>query len=77
MKLVSDWKQSWKFYSVWALAVIAALPDLYNLLAAAGLFDQMPEPAKWAVRGGAVLALVGRFVRQKKPQGDGPTSEET
>lgn len=70
IKLVEDWKHAWRYYSVWAMAVLAALPDLYNLLAAGGVFEAMPEPAKWAVRGGAALALFGRFVHQNKPPTD-------
>lgn len=72
MKLVEDWRQLWKYYSVWGIAVLGALPDLYNTLAAAGLFEEMPGPAKWAVRGGAILALAGRYIHQKKPPCDVP-----
>lgn len=77
LKLIEDWKNAWKYYSVWAIAVLVAMPDLYNLLAASGLFHEMPDPAKWAVRGGAVLALVGRFVHQKKPPCDVPDVKKT
>lgn len=68
-KLISDWRQAWRYYSVWALAVLVALPDLYNALQAAGLMDAdaMPPVAAWSVRIVAIAGLVVRFVNQKKP----------
>lgn len=68
LKLIDNWKEGWKFYSTWAIAALMALPDLYNMLAAAGVFNAMPESAQWAVRGGAALALISRFVNQNKPK---------
>ncbi len=72
MKLIDEWKQGYKFYSTWAIAVLAALPDLYNMLAAAGLFDTMPAAAQWTIRGGAVMVLIARFTRQKRPEDCNP-----
>lgn len=76
-KLIEDWRQAWKFYSVWALAVLVALPDLYNALLAAGLLDAdaMPPVAAWSVRIVAIAGLVVRFVNQKKPEGLPPEIE--
>ena len=68
MRLIENWKDGWRFYSTWALAVLAALPDLYNLLATSGLFDTAPAELVWTVRVGALLALVARFVSQQKPE---------
>ena len=67
MKIIPDWRQAWRYYSVWGLAALAALPDLYNTLAFSGLFYEMPEPAKWFVRIGATTVMFGRFVQQSKP----------
>lgn len=76
-KLIEDWRQTWKFYSVWALAVLAALPDLYNALLAAGLLDAeaMPAAASWSIRIVAIAGIVFRFVNQKKPEGLPPEVE--
>ena len=76
-KLIEDWRQAWKYYSVWALAVLVALPDLYNALLAAGLLeaDAMPPMAAWSVRIVAIAGLVVRFVNQKKPEGLPPEIE--
>ena len=74
-QLIENWRQAWKFYSVWAFAVIAALPDLYNALAAFGAFEDMPDAASWTVRGAAILGIVVRFVSQQKPEGAPPKVE--
>lgn len=69
--VVSDWKRVFKFYSTWALAVLALVPDIYAAVVAAGLFngDDMPEMAAWLVRGVAIAGIVGRFINQAKPEG--------
>lgn len=69
--VVSDWGRVWKFYSTWALAVLALVPDIYAALVASGLMtgDDMPESAAWLVRGVAVAGIVGRFINQAKPDG--------
>ena len=69
--VVSDWKRVFKYYSTWALAVLALVPDIYAAVVAAGLFhgDDMPEVAVWLVRGVAVAGIVGRFINQARPEG--------
>lgn len=69
--LVTDWRDVWKYYSTWALAVLALVPDIYAALVAAGLLsgDDMPAVATWIVRGVAILGIVSRFINQAKPDG--------
>lgn len=69
--LVSDWRDVWKYYSTWALAVLAVVPDIYAALVAAGLLagDDMPEVATWLVRGVAIAGIVARFINQARPDG--------
>jgi len=69
--IVSDWKQVFRYYSTWALAVLALVPDIYAALVAAGLFtgDDMPDAATWIIRGVAIMGIVSRFINQAKPQG--------
>ena len=69
--LVDDWRDVWKYYSTWALAVLAVTPDIYNALLAADLLntDDVPDYAAWAIRGVAILGIVSRFINQQKPTG--------
>lgn len=69
--LVSDWRQVWRYYSTWALALVALAPDLYAALVASGLLsgDDVPAVAAWLVRGVAIAGIVLRFVNQAKPDG--------
>ena len=75
--IVSDWRDVLRYYSTWALAVLALVPDIYAALVAAGLFagDDIPEAAAWIVRGVAVLGIVSRFINQAKPDGLPPQVE--
>lgn len=77
MKLVVDWKQGWKFYSTWALAVLAVMPDIYNALLAADLLntDDFPDYGVWAIRIVAIAGIVSRFVSQAKPDSVPPEAE--
>lgn len=66
-KLVTDWKQSWKWFSVQA----------FVLLGAAGpVWSSIPEdwrqavPSEWLAIGATVLAIIGiagRVISQDKP----------
>lgn len=69
MKLIENWREGLRFYTTWAMAVLVALPDLYNLLLASGLLEAeaMPPVAAWSIRVVAITGLVLRFVRQKRP----------
>lgn len=67
--LIASWREGWKFYSVWALAVLGALPEIMQALIASGLLtsEEMPEFAKWSVRAVAIAGIVSRFISQAKP----------
>lgn len=73
-RLISDWRQGWKFYSTWFFATLAVMPDVYNALLAAGLLsaDVMPETAAWIVRLVAIAGIVSRFISQAKPDAAKP-----
>ena len=72
MKLsVDDWRDVWRYYSTWALAVLALAPDIYSVLVSLNLLggDTMPASAAWMVRGVAVAGVLARFINQAKPGG--------
>lgn len=69
--LVEDWRQVWRYYSTWALAVLALAPDIYTALVSLNLLggDTMPAAAAWLVRGVAIAGVLARFINQAKPTG--------
>lgn len=75
--LVDDWKKAWRYYTTWALAFLALLPDLWNSLIYAGFGygDDVPQAFSYALKGGVVFALLVRQVSQvqrpTKPDWDG------
>ena len=58
-----------KQYSTWALAVILAAPELYQMAAMAGMLNDaaMPQHLMWAIRVVAGIGLVAKFIKQQKP----------
>ncbi|HEY4529368.1 MAG TPA: hypothetical protein VIG97_03415 [Luteimonas sp.] len=69
--LIDDWRQVWRYYSTWALALLALAPDIYTALVSLNLLggDAMPAAAAWLVRGLAIAGVLARFVNQSKPRG--------
>lgn len=72
-KLIENWRQGWKFYSVWLFALVAAFPDLYMAVVAMGWLDSadVPKQLVWALRGLGVVGVFARFVSQTRPKGNG------
>jgi hypothetical protein len=66
MKLVADWKDAWKWFSVQALVVIASLPLIWAALPSTtkALLPDGWEP--WVFFVLAVAGVVGRLVDQNK-----------
>jgi len=60
MKLIEDWKQAWKFFSVQIAAVISLMGFAYDYLPA--MQQYLPEGwVKWA----ALAIIAGRVIDQK------------
>lgn len=71
-KLIPDWKQAWRYYTVWGWACVINLPQLYTMLAASPLADKIdmgaiPEPLSMAITTLGIAGLVSRFIDQNKP----------
>lgn len=65
MKLVDDWKDAWKWHSVWIAAVLAALPVAWASMPA-DLKSAVPDTWLPYISGVMFLAfLVGRVRAQK------------
>lgn len=64
MRLIDDWKQAYRLYSVQLLALLALMPDIYDGIAAFGWMDELPDPAKWTMRALGAAGIVLRVIRQ-------------
>ena len=61
MKLVSDWKQAWKWHSMQAMAIAASLPIVWAQLPP-DLKNAIPDAWMPWVAGGILLAgIIGRL----------------
>lgn len=66
MKLVDDWKQAWRWFSVQALAIIAVLPLVWMSLPA-DVKNYLPDSLEpWLLVVLAIGGIVGRIVDQNK-----------
>ena len=66
MKLVENWKQCWRWFSVRALAAIVALPIVWPMLPA-DVRAWMPESWEpYALMTIAAGGIIGRLVDQQK-----------
>lgn len=66
--LIDNWRQCWKLASVQVYVLIAAMPDIYNAVAALGWIDQLPVTAMWAVRILAAIGIAARVIKQKSTE---------
>lgn len=65
MRLVSDWRSAWRWFSVQALALVALLPVIWAELPP-DLREWVPEAWRpWIVAAIAAAGLVGRIVDQR------------
>jgi len=66
MKLVPNWREAWRWFSVQALAVIMVLPVVWVALPAdaKGFLPDSWEPWTFVVLAGA--GIIGRLVDQKQ-----------
>ena len=69
-QLVDNWRQGWRFFSVWVFGFVAAFPDIYTAVVAMGWLDSpdVPTVVVWAFRCMGVAGIVARFIDQTKPR---------
>lgn len=66
MKLVEDWKQAWKWFSVQALAALVILPTVWAALPADAK-SFLPDGAEpWILAALALAGVIGRLIDQNK-----------
>lgn len=64
--LIEDWQKAWKFYSTYALALIAFLPEIFNGILSGGYLDGAPvgEDFSFWLKIGAAATFALRMVKQ-------------
>lgn len=67
LQLIDDWRKAWKLASVWVFGLVTLFPDIYDAIAAMGWMDELPELAKWSIRGLGVLGVIARVLSRRKP----------
>ncbi len=76
-KIIPDWRDSWRYLSVWAWGIVIGLPELYALLLASPYAEQlgataMPALVEKMIVTIGIAGLLGRYIDQKRPEGPAP-----
>ncbi|RLK56223.1 hypothetical protein BCL79_0606 [Stenotrophomonas rhizophila] len=66
LQLIDGWHRAWKLASVWVFGLVTVFPDIYDAIAAMGWMDELPEPAKWSIRGLGALGVVARVLKSRR-----------
>jgi hypothetical protein len=63
---VENWKESYKWLSMYAFVIIGLLPDIFNLAITTGVLEAESAPAtlNYTIKVVAFLGAVGRLVKQ-------------
>lgn len=70
VELIDDWKSAWRFISIWVMAFMAILPELYQLAISMGVLSEETAPGA-LVRIMQALSFIGiamRMIKQKIPE---------
>jgi anti-sigma-K factor RskA len=70
MKLIPEWRSAWRWYSVQALAIIAALPIVWASLPPEWQAEVPSEWIKVMVVVVAIAGILGRVLQQPGVPGD-------
>ena len=69
MRIVSDWRNVWKYYSTQALVLIAALPIVWMEIPADVKAMVPSEWHGWIVSGIALAGAASRLIKQAESDG--------
>ena len=64
-RLIDNWKQCWKLYSVQVFIVLAFLPEIYTAFASIGLLEAVPTSFDWVLRCLAGIGVITRLIKQR------------
>lgn len=64
--LVGNWKESYKWFSMYAYAILGLLPEIFDLAVTSGILEAESTPAalNYTIKLIAFLGAVGRLVNQ-------------
>ena len=76
--VVDDWKKAWKWYSTYALALVAFLPEIFNALLAGDYLGGAPvsDDFSFWLKAAAAGTFVLRTLKQV-PKPEAPTFDDT
>lgn len=70
VQLIDNWKSAWRFASIWMMAAMAIMPELYNLAISMGVLSEDTSPGA-LVRLMQIMSFLGiaiRMIKQKMPE---------
>lgn len=67
MKLVTNWRQAWKWYSVHIMILIVSLPELWGYFPQEFKDSLPPDALKYVMMFLGVSAILARLFSQEKP----------
>jgi hypothetical protein len=68
VKLVNDWRQAWRFFSIWAAGALAVVSVLQAQVLPLIEFAVPPEAWPWVTACFGVLIVVLRLIAQDAPK---------
>lgn len=68
--IVDDWRSFWKMHSLYVFVFIGAIPDLWNLVVASGLLNELPvgERLDLLIKWGALMGAMARMLKIRVEQ---------
>lgn len=66
IKLITNWRESYKFLSMKILGLMFIFPDIYTQLSTAGFLQDAPSSILIAMRILAGVGMVARIIKQRE-----------
>ncbi len=76
IELVDDWKQAYKYFSVWFFTILGALPQIYQVLASYGVISSETAPTA-LINTISVIAALGAIARVLKQNVDAELAKQS
>ena len=72
VKLITGWQKWYMLYSIWFMALLAMLPDIYNMAITMGVLNEttVPPLLSYSMKVVALCGMAARLIKQKKLEYD-------